>query len=128
MVASLRGEVKPLVLFSFLLAYHLEWDINKPTTLFKKSRGRRPCCHGLCDLSRHWSGWVRWDQTWKWQHSAPLHADVWSHLCGSSTIQPLAASKESWHPQCCCCCYHVTIKNKSTGPYKPVQFVLLNYW
>ena len=28
--------------------------------------------------------------------SAPLHADVRSHLSGSSAIQPLAASEESW--------------------------------
>ena len=28
---------------------------------------------------------------------SPLHGDVRSHLSGSSTIQPLAASEESWH-------------------------------
>ena len=35
MVASLGGEVKPLVLFSFILAHHLEGDINEPMTLSK---------------------------------------------------------------------------------------------
>ena len=32
------------------------------------------------------------------QHSAPLKSDVRSHLSGSSAIQPLAASEESWQP------------------------------
>ena len=35
MVASLGGEVKPLVLFSFILAHHLEGDKNEPMTLSK---------------------------------------------------------------------------------------------
>ena len=74
MIASLSGEVKPSVLF--ILTHHLEGDIKDPPTLFKKSRERRPRCHGLCNLCRHWSGWVRGDQIWKWQLSAPLHADV----------------------------------------------------
>ena len=57
MIASLSGEVKPSVLF--ILTHHLEGDIKEHTTLFKKSRGRRPRCRGLCDLCCHWSGWVR---------------------------------------------------------------------
>ena len=32
-----------------------------------------------------------------WTKVAPLHDDVRSHLSGSSAIQPLAASEESWH-------------------------------
>ena len=33
-------------------------------------------------------------------HSAPLiHADIQSHLSGSSVIQPFAASEERWHPR-----------------------------
>ena len=61
--------------------------------------GRRPRCYGLFDLCRHRSGWARCDQNMDWSgcKSAPLHADVLSHLPGSSTIQPLAASDESWH-------------------------------
>ena len=74
-------------------------DVKEPVTLFEKSRGRRPRCHGLSDLCRHRSGWARCDQNMDWSgcKSAPLHADVRSHLSGSSTIQPLAASEESWH-------------------------------
>ena len=34
---------------------------------------------------------------WSGSKSAPLHADVRSHLSGSSAIQLLAASEESWH-------------------------------
>ena len=34
---------------------------------------------------------------WSGCKIAPLHADVRSHLSGSSAIQPLAASEESWH-------------------------------
>ena len=34
---------------------------------------------------------------WSGCKSAPLHADVRSHLSGSSAIQPLAASEKSWH-------------------------------
>ena len=63
---------------------------KEPMTLFEKSRGRRPRCHGLSDLCRHRSGWARCDQNMDWSgsKSAPLHADVRSHLSGSSTIQP----------------------------------------
>ena len=35
MVASLGGEVKPLVLFSFILAHHLEGDKNELMKLSK---------------------------------------------------------------------------------------------
>ena len=68
-------------------------------TLFEKRKGRRPRCHGLSDLCRHWSGWVRCDQNMDYSgcKSAPLHADVQSHLSVSSAIQPLAASEISWH-------------------------------
>ena len=67
--------------------------------LFEKSRERRPGCHGLSDLCRHRSAWARCDQNMDWSgsKSAPLHADVRSHLSGSSAIQLLAASEESWH-------------------------------
>ena len=41
----------------------------------------------MCDQNMDWSGCK----------SAPLQADVRSHLSGSSAIQPLAASGESWH-------------------------------
>ena len=37
------------------------------------------------------------DWSWSGCKSAPLHADVRSHLSGSSAIQPLASSEESWH-------------------------------
>ena len=68
-------------------------------TLIKKSRGHRPWCHGLSDLCRHWSGWVTCDQNMDWSgcKSAPLHAEVQSHLSGSTAIQPLAAGEGSWH-------------------------------
>ena len=78
----------------------LEGDVKEPVTLFEKSRGRRPRCHdGVSDLCRNRSGWARCDQHMDWRgcKSAPLHADVRSHLSGSSEIQPLAASEESWH-------------------------------
>ena len=67
--------------------------------LFEKSRERRPGCHGLSDLCRHRSAWARCDQNMdsSGSKSAPLHADVRSHLSGSSAIQLLAASEESWH-------------------------------
>ena len=39
-----------------------EGDVKEPVTLFEKSRGRRPRCHGLTDLCRHRSGWARCDQ------------------------------------------------------------------
>ena len=33
-------------------------------------------------------------------HSAPLiHADIRSHLSGSSVIQPFGTSEERWHPR-----------------------------
>ena len=35
---------------------------------------------------------------WSGCKSAPLHADIRSHLAGSSAIQPLAAGQESLHP------------------------------
>ena len=75
-------------LVSFILVLQLEGDVKEPVTLFEKSRGRRPWCHGLSDLSRHWSGWARCDQNMDWSgwKSAPLHADVRSHLSGSSAI------------------------------------------
>ena len=77
----------------------LEGDVKEPVTLFEKSRGHRPQCHGLSDLCRRQSGWVRCDQNMDWSgcKGAPLHADDQSHLSGSSAIQPLAASGESWH-------------------------------
>ena len=80
-----------------VLVLQLEAEVKEPVTLFKKIRGRRPRC--LSDLCRHWSGWARCDQNMDWSgcKSAPLHADVRSHLSGSSAIQPLAASEESWH-------------------------------
>ena len=75
-------------LVSFILVLQLEGDVKEPVTLFEKSRGRRSWCHGLSDLSRHWSGWARCDQNMDWSgcKSAPLHADVRSHLSGSSAI------------------------------------------
>ena len=75
-------------LVCFILVLQLEGDVKEPVTLFEKSRGRRPWCHGLSDLSRHWSGWARCDQTMDWSgcKSAPLHADVRPHLSGSSAI------------------------------------------
>ena len=71
-------------------------------TLFEKSRGSRPRRHRLSDLCYHRSGWARGDQNMNRSgcKSAPLpalHADVRSHLSGSSVIQPLAASEESWY-------------------------------
>ena len=80
-----------------VLVLQLEADVKEPATLFKKIRGRRPRC--LSDLCRHWSGWARCDQNMDWSgcKSAPLYADVRSRPSGSSTIQPLAASEESWH-------------------------------
>ena len=86
-------------LVSSILVLQLEGDVKEPVTLFEKSRGRRPRCHGLSDLCRHRSGWARCDQNMDWSgcKSAPLHADVRSHLSGSSAIQPLAASEERWH-------------------------------
>ena len=47
----------------------------------------------------HRSGWARCDQNMDRRgcKSAPLHADVLSHLFGSSAIQPLASSEESCH-------------------------------
>ena len=80
-----------------VLVLQLEVDVKEPATLFKKIRGRRPRC--LSDLCRHWSGWARCDQNMNWSgcKSAPLYADVRSRLSGSSAIQPLAASEESWH-------------------------------
>ena len=42
-------------------------------------------------------GWGEIKQGLKQLHSVPLHADDRSHLSGSSTIQPLAASVEGWH-------------------------------
>ena len=78
-------------LVSSILVHQLEDDVKEPVTLFEKSRGRRP--------RRHRSGWARCDQNMDWSgcKSAPLHADVRSHLSGSSAIQPLAASEERWH-------------------------------
>ena len=38
----------------FILTHQSEGDVNEPVTLFVKSRGRRPRCHGLSDLSRLW--------------------------------------------------------------------------
>ena len=75
-------------LVSFILVLQLEGDVKEPVTLFEKSRGRWPWCHGLSDLSRHWSGWARCDQNMDWSgcKNAPLHADVRSHLSGSSAI------------------------------------------
>lgn len=75
--------------------------IINPWYCSKRLRDGKPWCHRLTDLYYVWSGWARWDQTWtEWQHSAPSHAlaDVRSHLSGSSAIQSLAASEESWHP------------------------------
>ena len=50
-------------------------------------------------LCRRQSGQARCDQNMDGSgcKSAPLHADVQSHLSGSSAIQPFAASGESWH-------------------------------
>ena len=75
-------------LVSFILVLQLEGDVKEPVTLFEKSRGRRPRCHGLSDLCRHRSGWARCDQNMDWSgcKSAPLHADVRSHLSRSSAI------------------------------------------
>ena len=86
-------------LVSSILVHQLEGYVKEPVTLFEKSRGRRPRCHGQSDLWRHRSGWARCDQNMDWSgcKSAPLHADVRSHLSGSSAIQPLAASEERWH-------------------------------
>ena len=86
-------------LVSSILVLQLEGNVKEPVTLFEKSRGRRPRCHGQSDLWRHRSGWARCDQNMDWSgcKSAPLHADVRSHLSGSSAIQPLAASEERWH-------------------------------
>jgi len=85
-----RGAVG---LVSFILVLQLEGDVKEPVTLFEKSRGRRPRCHGLSDLCRHRSGWARCDQNMDWTgcKSSPLHADVRSHLFGSSAIE------ERWH-------------------------------
>ena len=54
-----------------------------------------------------WSIWLVPSSVWlgavwskhglKCCKSAPLYADVRSHLSGSPAIQPLAASEESWH-------------------------------
>jgi len=45
-------------------------------------------------------GWGETKHGMKRLHSAPLiHADIRSHLSGSSVIQPFAASEERWHPR-----------------------------
>ena len=41
-------------LVPFILTQQLEGDVKEPVTLFIKSRGRRPRCHGLSDLCRLW--------------------------------------------------------------------------
>ena len=99
MIASIGRWREAVGLVSFILVLQLEGDLKKTVTLFEKSRWRRPRCHGLFDLCRHRSGWARCDQNMDWSgcKSAPLHADVRSHLSGSSAIQPLASSEESWH-------------------------------
>ena len=38
----------------FILTHQLEEDVKEPVTLFVKSRGRMPRCHGLSDLCRLW--------------------------------------------------------------------------
>ena len=47
-----------------------------------------------------WRGWARCDQNMDWSGcksaAAPLHADVLSHLSGSSAIHPSAASDERY--------------------------------
>ena len=37
-----------------ILTQQLEGDVTEPVTLFIKSSGRRPRCHGLSDLCRLW--------------------------------------------------------------------------
>ena len=97
---------------------------KEPVTLFEKSRGRRPRCHGLSDLCRHRSRWARCDQNMDWSDckSAPLHADIRSHLYGSSATQPLAASEESWHRKYI---YFLTLKGFRSMPSNtPSQFAV----
>ena len=98
-IASLGGDVKAVGPVSFILVLQLEGGVKEPVTLFEKSRGRRPRFRGLSDLCRCQSGWARCDRNIDWSgcKSAPLQADVRSHLSGSSAIQPLAASEERWH-------------------------------
>ena len=90
MIASLGGDIKPLALVSFILVLQLEGDVKEPECS-KRAGGS--------DLCRHRSGWAKCDQNVDWSgcKSAPSHADVRSHLAGSSAIQPLAASEESWY-------------------------------
>ena len=82
---SLGRDVKPLALFSFILVLQLEGDVKEPVTLFEKSRGRRPRRQGLYI----WlvPSTVLVGEVWskRGSRSTPLHADVRSHLSGSSS-------------------------------------------
>ena len=90
MIALLGGDIKPLAFVSFILVLQLEGDVKEPESSKRV---------GGSDLCRHRSGRAKCDQNMDWSgcKSASLNADVRSCLSGSSAIQPLAASEESWH-------------------------------
>ena len=88
MIASLGRDIKPLALVSFVLVLQLEWDVKEPVTLFEKSRdvGSDVKVYLTCAVNRLGGRGVIKTGRLKWlKECRPLHADVRSHLSGSSS-------------------------------------------
>ena len=98
MIVSFDGDVKSLALSPS--SSHISWKrmLNNPRNCSKiVGKVRQGVMVYLTCAVIGVDGQGEIQHGLKRLHSAPLHADVRSHLSGFSAIQPLAVSEESWH-------------------------------